>query len=568
MQTGKTTLRNIFDASNIFNVPIYQRAYSWREENLNEFLSDLVNQQVGRTYFLGSYLFHINGKRGDFDIVDIVDGQQRLTTFSVFIYELLSKLRSIGSAVASSRTKRIFIKDEDIFKMELSNEDSSFLHHQILSEKTGESTTPKTPSQSRLLEAKSYFKEKLNHLDQAVLERIFTVVTEADILIYVVEEISQATQIFELLNDRGRKLTDLESIKSFLMYTVGLASKNPNQTIITIQQNFGEIYRIIESNDIDEKDILRYHTLAFEHPTENPKKFIKDKLKNLLKDDSNSAGLIDESIDYSIRLKKSFELYEKINKEKYHNSELTKFFMMGRVSQFYPLLFRIYSEEPSSLNKTLSHLNAFTFKAIAIGLRGKLEGNVNHRLWNGGLKAAQQELENAIPWNKWNINNRARTVFESKFYYGSLNYNLLKYILVCYENSLRAKLGYPRLGLREYHSSIEREKLSIEHITAQKADIHGFDKQFHENYLNNIGNLVIDNKASNSSKGNKDGIAKSNYFQGAPIMSQNQINSSSIDWNSIDSVTEFISNRENEIKLFISNELLYDQLASNSIAVD
>src|SRR5690606_20583043 len=143
-----TTLRNIFDASNIFSVPIYQRAYSWREENLNEFLSDLVNQQVGRTYFLGSYLFHINGKRGDFDIVDIVDGQQRLTTFSVFIYELLSKLRSIGSAVASSRTKRIFIKDEDIFKMELSNEDSSFLHHQILSEKTGESTTPKTPSQS------------------------------------------------------------------------------------------------------------------------------------------------------------------------------------------------------------------------------------------------------------------------------------------------------------------------------------------------------------------------------------------------------------------------------------
>lgn len=561
MLTGKTTLRNIFDASNIFNVPIYQRSYSWDNENLNEFLSDLINQQTDRPYFLGSYLFHTKEKRGDFNIVDIVDGQQRLTTFVIFMREILSILEINKSSIATTRSKRIFIKDEEVFKIELSNENSSFLHHQILSENFETNVSAKTPSQSRLIEAKSFFKVKLQSLDQLTLEKIFKVATEADILIYVVDEISQATQIFELLNDRGRKLTDLESIKSFLMYTVGLSSKNPNQTINTIQQNFGEIYRIIESNSLNEKDILRYHTIAFEHPTENPKKQIKEKIKGILMKNSDISTLVSEAIDYSIRLKKSFELFEQINKDKFDNLELTKFFMMERVSPFYPFLFRIYSEDKSNLNEILVKLNGFTFKAIAIGLRGKLESIINHRLWNGGLKAAKDELFSAIPNNKWNINKRASTVFNSKFYYGSLNHNLLRYTLVCYENSLRSNNGYPKIGLREYHSNVEREKLSVEHITAQKASVHNFNTDFKDNYLHNIGNLVIDNKASNSSKGNKDGDSKLPYFQEAPIMSQNQIHSKICDWNNIESIIEFITNREIEIKNYISIELLKDKLS-------
>ena len=64
MQTGKATIKDIFDGTRIFNVPIYQRAYSWRrEDNLKDFLSDIVNQHADRKYFLGSFLFHLNGNR-------------------------------------------------------------------------------------------------------------------------------------------------------------------------------------------------------------------------------------------------------------------------------------------------------------------------------------------------------------------------------------------------------------------------------------------------------------------------------------------------------------------------
>lgn len=59
-------------------------------------------------------------------------------------------------------------------------------------------------------------------------------------------------------------------------------------------------------------------------------------------------------------------------------------------------------------------------------------------------------------------------------------------------------------------------RLSIEHIKAKALQ---FDKDFVDNYLHNIGNLVIDCKASNSSKGNRNTEDKMDAYQTAPLMS-------------------------------------------------
>ena len=81
---------------------------------------------------------------------------------------------------------------------------------------------------------------------------IFSILIEADVILYVVNKISDATQIFELLNDRGKKLTDLEGIKSFLMYRIGCLNlkDNGDQSIDAIQNNFSSIYRKIEKYGI------------------------------------------------------------------------------------------------------------------------------------------------------------------------------------------------------------------------------------------------------------------------------------------------------------------------------
>jgi uncharacterized protein with ParB-like and HNH nuclease domain len=279
MQTGQSTVKDVFDASRIFNIPIYQRAYSWnRTSHLPYFFNDLINQQADRVYFFGTLLFQINGKRGEFDVIDVIDGQQRMTTMVIFMNVLIGRMIELQSSKVSERSYRTYIKDEDVFKLELSNDDTSFLHQDILCVRVDTPGTINTESKRLMLEAKDYFIDCLADKSPETLERIFNTLTRAEVLLYVVKDISSATQIFELLNDRGKKLSDLESIKSFLMYNIGLVSANPEQLIKNIQEHFAAIYRLIEIYGLEDGDVLRYHTIAFEKKYEQrPKMFVKDR---------------------------------------------------------------------------------------------------------------------------------------------------------------------------------------------------------------------------------------------------------------------------------------------------
>ena len=65
-----------------------------------------------------------------------------------------------------------------------------------------------TPSQRRLLSAKQYIGKVLDGLSREDVERLLTTLAESQILVHAVETNSEATQIFELQNDRGKRLTN------------------------------------------------------------------------------------------------------------------------------------------------------------------------------------------------------------------------------------------------------------------------------------------------------------------------------------------------------------------------
>ena len=43
MQNGQSSIYELFNADRIFKIPNYQRTYTWQEENLKDFLDDLIN---------------------------------------------------------------------------------------------------------------------------------------------------------------------------------------------------------------------------------------------------------------------------------------------------------------------------------------------------------------------------------------------------------------------------------------------------------------------------------------------------------------------------------------------
>lgn len=562
MQNGNMQVKDLFNGDRIFNIPKYQRTYSWEKENLEDFLEDLKNQRdLDTKYFLGTFLFHKKDDKSSYEYLDVVDGQQRLTTIIIFLKIILTLLKEKESEFFNERIYRKYIYDGECYKIELENDDNSFLQKFILNDSKCQSH--ETNSQKKLYSSKEYFKKKLSIFSIEELEKMYTVLTEAKVIVYVVNEVSDATQIFELLNDRGKRLTSLEGIKSFLMYRIGcLKLNNKDHHIDIIQSDFSSIYRIIEEGSVNEDEVLRAHTIAFEEckseDYNSPEKFIKNKINMMFNLKENDLKIKDEIISYVNRLHNSYILYKKIKTNSIKSKSLDKLFMIGRVNPFIPLIMNIYDKESEErIERFIESICRFTFRASLIGLRNDNEA------FYGYIRKKEYFLDifkKIVDENWWNINARVDQFIRYQNYYEWINKNIIKYILFSYENDLRIKKGYPLLTIEDYFSEDSRLKFSIEHITAQKSEKFKNEniknEKFKEEYLHYIGNLVIDTVASNSRKGNKNVDEKEKEFFEAPLMSQNEINTFDVNWNNLKNVQEFIHIRGEKIIEFIEEKLL------------
>src|SRR5690606_18102465 len=87
----KTTL-GLFDSSQkSFEIPVYQRAYSWEKDQWHTFLSDLLEEIEGENnYFYVNILLETIKKDVKYEIIDL---QQRLTTLTISIHSILNVLK-------------------------------------------------------------------------------------------------------------------------------------------------------------------------------------------------------------------------------------------------------------------------------------------------------------------------------------------------------------------------------------------------------------------------------------------------------------------------------------------
>ena len=78
--------------ANYFFIPRFQRPYSWDDENINDFWSD-ISDNIGTNYFIGSMVAY---KKGD-NTLGVVDGQQRLTTITILLCTIRDHFEAIGA---------------------------------------------------------------------------------------------------------------------------------------------------------------------------------------------------------------------------------------------------------------------------------------------------------------------------------------------------------------------------------------------------------------------------------------------------------------------------------------
>ncbi len=204
MVPGKSTINELFNGTRVFEIPFYQRSYVWSEPQWERFLSDMI--QVGGKrvdYFLGAIILKQEltnmSKKGDYKIV--IDGQQRLTTISIFL-----KVYYMKKGDNAWFDRKFILPDGNyaILHSHIDRDDFETVMKQ--------NNCEKLDGNSNIIRAYNYF---LNNLNPEALDenRVFHHVQVIDI---VIDSNDDEQQIFDTINSLGIDLTTAELLKNHL----------------------------------------------------------------------------------------------------------------------------------------------------------------------------------------------------------------------------------------------------------------------------------------------------------------------------------------------------------------
>lgn len=281
IQNDKHSIGDLFNNRNPFIIPKHQRAYSWEDEEVQAFCNDIDEISDEEEYFFGGVVsVHQHATNGPGRIYRVVDGQQRLATFTMLISQLRNgyKIIEFQANEENDSTNKDTAKSlaEDLYniyltyndtrkkppirenRLTLSKVDSDFFKELL----NNSSLTITAESHKRILHAWENLFEKLikpivynesislsDKLDQ--LNLLKDKVLEQSVIIHIVcDNLDEAYQLFEVLNDRGKELAIGDYLRST---TLEILDDNP-----TTQNTVAELWDDILARQNAEKFIKSY----------------------------------------------------------------------------------------------------------------------------------------------------------------------------------------------------------------------------------------------------------------------------------------------------------------------
>jgi len=509
-----TTIGELFGTKIQFCVPNYQRAYAWQVNSgvniqVKQFLRDIKDQGPTRRYYLGHFLF----SKDDAVHYEVIDGQQRLTTVVIFMSCLIAECHRRGlerlGDIEIEELSETYLKHR-IQKFMTVAEDRSFFEDRIVLMNTAATCRTNRSSERRIFEAADYFKTELEKCSEQQLKDWYQIIHNAHVTTFVVEGDSAkevSTQVFAFQNDRGKKLTNLEIVKAFLMNQIYRHSEDADGYIPSVEAAFSSIYSECELLRASEDTILNWHCQAFlPASADTSVDVIKDVVARVSEKDR-------WGVRFSEQLAQTFKFVKEVEKyEERYSGFIADLCFLDKADSM-PLLIKLHhigalSDDVKS-EFVLRKVEAILFKMTFTN--GDYRTNELIR-YARELTAENYEqeflprLENASSHgfqSYWDFNGNCLKYFTERKYHYVSN---VKYVLYKYENWLRKKNTLPLLSIDECRAIFREKKLenTLDHITPQNPDFMSYSEDFVNDYLCNIGNLSLLTWSGNSSKSNSD----------------------------------------------------------------
>lgn len=334
------SLQDLFNKK-LFRIPDYQRGYSWTEQQLTEFWEDIINLPINRDHYTGMISLKRLSDEETKDWIEerwlidnwgygayhVVDGQQRLTTFIILMNEIVRFYKSLpenhektnDSIFINSVPLSEIIKDYLCivkpdsegqlktykFGYEVDNPSYEFFKYRIL-EADVPGDIQETFYTLNLEKAKMFFcniiKETYEEYGLQEIEKLFIKLTQRlKFNIYNINDDFNVFIAFETMNNRGKRLSNLELLKNRLIYLTTLFNNESDvkeATRVKINDTWKTVYGCLGKNKLkalNDDEFLQAHWIIYFGYSRNKKDNYSD---FLLKQYFTQKRILDK-VDYT-----------------------------------------------------------------------------------------------------------------------------------------------------------------------------------------------------------------------------------------------------------------------------
>lgn len=472
-----------------FEVPPFQRDYSWDKEEWEDLWLDLIGIDEEGDHYMGYVVLQETKESKKFLIID---GQQRITTISILIIAAVKLLQDRGDMERADLLRNTYLSYKEpaslIYKTKLKlNRNNDYVYtSQLLQLQIPPFIAGLKPSEKRLISAFKYFNNELAKyfkddetqqiavfVSKKVDEKLFfTSITVGDDI--------DAYKVFETLNARGVKLSTADLLKNYLFSKVFARAAGE---VESLEKKWYRINDLLGKTDIT--NYIRHFWNSRNYPAERKASLFKA-IKKKVETYELSIEMInslDESVFiYSALTNPDSEVW--IGEQSGFIEEIN----ILEVSQCYPLLLVAklkFSQQ--EFTKLLRDVVALSFRYNTIGGLNPNElervyGRASVAVYKGEITSAKDVFFKYLK-DVYLEDNSFKNDFKNK-QINTNKYNLLvKYIL--------AKLEVPYGGTEP---SLNNKNLTIEHILPENPNdewVNLFQNADVQDYIFRIGNLTL-----------------------------------------------------------------------------
>jgi uncharacterized protein with ParB-like and HNH nuclease domain len=526
------TISQLFSSSNEqFFIPAYQRRYSWEKRQIKELYNDINLLKSSDTHFLGSIVCLTSAYTVGINTLELVDGQQRITSLSIFLKAIKDRFIEFNEdSVVTKIDALLHCEGIDrkaknkVLLGDLDNPD----YEKLINLKNIDQI-----KNQNMLNAYTYIKGWLDALDiEDLNELYYKFINYAVVVRLDVGEAKDAYKLFETINNRGLSLCPTDIIKNFLL---GHASTINEQVLIDVQGNWKELivnldgintdnfFRqlmssklnrkitftylidefkkyyldvVTEAKELPEYEIYNETTIDSEDSIKNELEETESEQENISKENTETMSIV----DFSEHLKNISLIYKNLLNRQFDDSIVNKhLFNLQRIKSFPSYIFLLDVFQRKNIQKNtkveiLKILEVFMMRRHICEYRtGELDDIFS--------KLVKVSTDNIVHEVKQNLKKDlpSDSDFEYKFSLASFkgNENRAKYVLEIFE--------YKNIGHQGEYTLNTGADLHLEHIIPKTIDTKKSKKEFgdwieylgdnslekHKTYVNRIGNFTL-----------------------------------------------------------------------------